>query len=599
MEQNEPASIRKRHLIIRSFDSLPIFQEVVFSVLCLVQPVSVSSLSTLLDIPEDTIFEQINILRPIVDIPQDVHEPLSSLPIKFKEFMFDPDYEYNIDPALVHDNLATSCLLVMYKYLKPNICGLSSPGQDRSTIPMEKISSCIPEVLIYACTNWVAHLQASETATGNIMNPFLEGYLLRWLEELEFNHQLSLVQSALKLLYRNMSIIDSNPLQLYSSVIMFAPYDASAIGLSIWARPRWITLRMKEVPEDCSRQISEGHDSVPKDEFRGIEAVALSPDQSIIASAGLAGSIKLWDFRNEQMIQETRTIGCGLLHVGEFEFSPDGNLLLVLGHSSGSVAWIWSVKYGRYVHDFTEQEWTANTAVFSRDSKTIIIGCDDNVVRRWSTNTYYGFVNELMGHGSALCVVAVSPVSDLFASGDYDGIVWLWDASGSDVTSLHKLKGPDAPVVGAVFSPNGQHLAVSHEDNTIYIWDNAVGNCLKTLTVTDAIGSVAFSRNSLLAVSTRDNNVQLWSTEDDTCLQSCNFPHVGTCKIEFDPSGSQIIFDAGQLSIQALDDEGSGPKLVDTGFALSKDTRWRVYGRTWLHFRMGDSLGVWGYATTT
>lgn len=182
MEQSEPASTRKRHLIARSFDSLPVFHEVVVSILCLSQPLSASALSSLLDIPEDTISEQLNDLRPIVDIPQDVHEPLPLLPIKFKEFIFGPHNEYAVDLSLVHDNLATCCLCVMYNYLKPNICGLTSPGQDRSTIPKQKISSCIPEVLVYACTNWAAHFQASEPATGSTTNLLLEGYLLRWLE---------------------------------------------------------------------------------------------------------------------------------------------------------------------------------------------------------------------------------------------------------------------------------------------------------------------------------------------------------------------------------------------------------------------------------
>lgn len=318
--------------------------------------------------------------------------------------------------------------------------------------------------------------------------------------------------------------------------------------------------------------VNSSANSIPDDKFRGLEAVVLSPDQSILASTGLTGSIKLWDFRKGNMMREMRPTGCDLLHVNEFEFSPDGNFLLVLGYSSGTVVWIWSVHDGRCVHDFTEQEWSATTAVFSKDSKTIIIGCDDYVVRRWSIDN--GFMDELMGHGSALSVVTVSPVRDLLASGDYDGIIRLWDTSTPDGISLHELKGPGGSVVGAAFSPTGQLLAVSHEENTIHIWDTAVGASLQTLTLTHAIGSVAFSRENILAVSTRDDNVQLWSTEDGTCLQSRNFPRAGTCKMGFDRSGSQIIFDAGHLSIQAPDDKGSSPQLEDTGFALSKDTRW-------------------------
>src|SRR5690349_15224812 len=88
------------------------------------------------------------------------------------------------DPWLVHDNMATSCLRVMSEYLKPNICGLSSPGIDRSTIPKDKISSCIPEALAYACTNWVAHLQAGDTVESLLVAQFLDRDILHWLEVL-------------------------------------------------------------------------------------------------------------------------------------------------------------------------------------------------------------------------------------------------------------------------------------------------------------------------------------------------------------------------------------------------------------------------------
>ncbi|RBR09502.1 uncharacterized protein FIESC28_09833 [Fusarium coffeatum] len=761
------------------------------------------------------------------------------------------------DPSLDHDNMATSCLRVMSEYLKPNICGLSSPGIDRSTIPKDKISSCISKTLVYACTNWVAHLQTSDTAES--------------LLESKAEYQQLYLENVLELLYRNMSIIDSNPLQIYSSVLIFAPSSNFVADAFMWAVPNWITLRPERVPKDESQQIFEGHqgpvnaavfspdasliastsddcsvkiwrvidgkclhtltghsdavfsavfftdggtvvsasldktikfwsaktgkctrtlrghnsavhevaispnstlltfcswieleleagsgkiwiwsvterkylhewqgswggvnsvafssdstlltsgtedgvvrvwrvengecihtlkgheepvqsvvfapdlsylassstdgtvrvwdyeneeclhefdcqawdtkisissdskfissassmnhiqvwnvkeasceyelvghdsdvnsitfspdskllvstsndftiriwslssqsanlsaNSVSDNKPSRLQAVVLSPDQSILASSGLAGSIKLWNFQKGGMTRALRLAGYDLLHADEFEFSPDGNFLLVLGYSSGSVAWIWSVHDGRCVHDFTEQEWTASTAVFSRDSKTIIIGCGDYVVRRWSINN--GCMDELSGHESALCVVAVSPVGDLLASGDYDGIVRLWNTSTSDGISLHELKGPGGPISEAVFSPNGQLLAVSHEGNTIRIWDTVVGTCLKSLASTDEIGSVALSRDNLLAsTGTKNNDVHLWSIEDGTCLQSRSFPRVGSCEIEFDLSGSQIIFDAGQLSIQAPDGEDSVPQLVDSGFALSKGSRW-------------------------
>jgi WD40 repeat protein len=182
-------------------------------------------------------------------------------------------------------------------------------------------------------------------------------------------------------------------------------------------------------------------------------------------------------------------------------------------------------------------------------------------------------MDDLLGHESAICVVSVSNDSKMLASGDYYGIVRLWDLI--DGALLHNLEGPDGEITGSVFSQGAELLATSHFDNTIHIWNTQSGSCAMVLTSTDGIGSIAFSPDSsLLASTTRNDMVRLWRIEDGKCLQGREFPRVGTCDIEFDPSGSQLIFDAGQLSIEGLGAEDQPIDLVDTGFALSKDSRW-------------------------
>ncbi|KAG8353183.1 hypothetical protein FVEN_g8811 [Fusarium venenatum] len=307
------------------------------------------------------------------------------------------------------------------------------------------------------------------------------------------------------------------------------------------------------------------------DKPRGLGAIIVSPDHSIIASAELAGSIKLWDFRGGGMIREMRAAGCDFLHVDEFQFSPDGKRLLVLGYSSGSVGWLWSVDDGECIHDFTEHEWTANHATFLRDSKTVIIGCDDYVIRRW--NIEDGFMDELIGHESAISVVSVSKNPEMLACGDYGGIVRLWDPL--DGTVLHKLHGPEGETTTAVFYQGGELLAISYSDNTIRIWNTKTGICAKMLTSTEDIGSVSFAPDLAFLVSTHsDDTVRIWRIEDETCLHAQKFPRIGSCDIEFNGSGSQLVFDAGQLLIKGLSAADSTIELVNTGLALSKDSRW-------------------------
>lgn len=305
--------------------------------------------------------------------------------------------------------------------------------------------------------------------------------------------------------------------------------------------------------------------------FRRLEAMVISPDHSTLASAGLDGTIRLWSFQNGGLIRELRAANNDSLYLEEFKFSPDGKLLLVLGYSSGSVGWLWSIHDGRCIYDFTGDEWTTSTAAFMNDSRSIVLGCDDYTIRRWSIKD--GFKEDLVGHESAICVVATSDCSRLLASGDYDGVIRLWDLSTAAL--LHELKGPEGQVTEAVFSSDKQLLAVSYLDKTIRIWETESGRCTKTLVCTDRISSVAFSPdNSLLASTTKDDTVQLWRVEDGICLQTREFPRVGTCSIEFNLSGSRLVFDAGQLSMQDLGVVDPATALHDTGFALSKDTRW-------------------------
>ncbi|KAJ3548172.1 hypothetical protein NM208_g1135 [Fusarium decemcellulare] len=241
---------------------------IVGSIASLARPLSVSTLATLLDIPEDKMSHWLQNLQTILHVPDDNEQPVMLINESFRDFLFPKSpplllrsdkTSFTISLPDAHHRLATKCQNRMTQSdggLRKDVCNLSKETTAWNDIRRGAVGDCIPIDLQYACLYWVHHLRETEEPTDRAgIYKFLTDHFLHWidtlsllggvrevaqvLEQLErfiergYNPILtshrrvaSFVKDAREFVGSNAAVIDAMPLQIYGSTLVFSPPDS-------------------------------------------------------------------------------------------------------------------------------------------------------------------------------------------------------------------------------------------------------------------------------------------------------------------------------------------------------------------------------------
>lgn len=175
-------SMRQQEQVLKEF------HEVVGCIILLESPLSISALAKLLNMPRSDIDSRLALLHSVLSIPTLAAAPVRLLHLSFRDFLLDsgnPSMPFLIDEKQTHADLMANCLRVL-ESLKKDVCNIRALGTFSYDISAEKICSCLPVDVEYACLYWVHHLEKADiyVSDGTAAHIFLLQHFLHWLEAL-------------------------------------------------------------------------------------------------------------------------------------------------------------------------------------------------------------------------------------------------------------------------------------------------------------------------------------------------------------------------------------------------------------------------------
>ncbi|OAG11168.1 WD40 repeat-like protein [Paraphaeosphaeria sporulosa] len=475
----------------------------------------------------------------------------------------------------VHERILSRSMQIMSKDLQRDIYQLKALGY-----PIEQVQPPEPDPLValrYLCVYWVDHLyEWSSTSSrygsdvlqsGGPIDSFLREKYLYWLEALSLCKSVSkgvlsmaklealsnevtavslteIVQDARRFIMYHKSAIESSPLQVYASALLFSPTRSLVRNIFQNEELNGIVFKPAIGKEwsSCLLRL-EGHSSY-------VNSVAFSHDSTRLASGSHDHTVRIWDASSGEHLLTLK----GHSHfVSSVAFSHDSNRL-----ASGSwdkTVKIWDAYSGECLLTFKGHSNIVLSVAFSHHSNRLASASQDGTMKVW--NTYSGeCLSTLKGHSDAVCSVAFSHDSNRLASASRDCTVKVWEAhSGECLLTLKSHSDVCSWVSSVALSHDSTRLASASWDKTVQVWDMHSGECLLTLEGHSSfVDSVAFSHNSTwLASTSYDRTIKVWDAYSGVCLSTLKGHSDAVCSVAFSCDSTRLASASWDKTVKVWD----------------------------------------------
>jgi len=284
-----------------------------------------------------------------------------------------------------------------------------------------------------------------------------------------------------------------------------------------------------------------------------VRAVVFHPNNKWIATAGEDKRILFWSL-DGQLQKELSTDG----EVWALAISPEG--MLASGGSDKTIT-LWNADGEKQILPVKHTN-TITSLSFNKDGSLLASASYDNTACLWDIAKRQ-LKHQLKAHTNYVQEVAFSPKGDKLATSSDDETVRLWNVDNGDNTevfeSLVVFKGHKDKVFAVVFSDDGRQLISGGADATLRIWDIDSGVTMRVLQGHSGfVTGVAVAGNRLFTSGT-DRTIKQWdiSLPHQHLIDLANTPTATAIA----PNGDKVAigFENGLLQLHDLPTRTLGP----------------------------------------
>ena len=269
----------------------------------------------------------------------------------------------------------------------------------------------------------------------------------------------------------------------------------------------------------------------------------LSYDDSLLATAagwdGEPGELVLWDL--EQLKPKViRRQNPGIRTV---VFSPDGEFLATSDFAENLS--LVDQKTG-VLKALPKQASTANSLVFTPDSKSLLCGCSNGCINL--VDLQAGTSQKILETpGERVVTIALSTNGNRLVAVTWQGRAHVWDFPSRQL--LHKLDVVEpenvgrTPAEGLAFAPDEATFVTGTFGRTLRIWNANTGEMLHDLkgNKTGQLAAAYSPDGNLLATVGNQGDLNYWNPQTGELIQTVQAHSVQCSSVAFTSNGDRVI----------------------------------------------------------
>ncbi len=294
-----------------------------------------------------------------------------------------------------------------------------------------------------------------------------------------------------------------------------------------------------------------------------ITAIRLSPNNAVLAIGDDGGRVALVNMTNGE---EQGTLSGHAGSIQSIQFHADNQQLFTTSVDGAIRHWrlpIANVPIAGHAEPI-------QVLASSQSGQWYVTGSTDKCCRVWQPNGQP--LRALGNHQKAITALAVRHDDSQIASGDAEGIIWLWN--GSNGTPEGSFAGPATSTTALAYDRNGTSLLSGDDQGWIRRWQLPAKAPLLASGHSQAVRAVATSPNGQTIISgSLDQTVRVWNAENGQAIRTLDAPGgLGgpISSVAVSPDGTRVaaVSDSGQLAIWNLADGALQQLRTGTGGAM-------------------------------